>query len=100
MGWHDSGNHKSWVARREATWNAIAGSGYLAPGRIAMNEVRERTLAEAAHARLLGRGKRPTHGSLGDVGRRIFPAPVTGLGRWLRRSFPCRVTARFRPVST
>src|SRR5215213_9978752 len=53
MEWHASGNHRSWLARREATWNAIASSGYLAPGRMAMDEARERTLAEAAHTRLL-----------------------------------------------
>jgi hypothetical protein len=39
--------------RREAIWVAVSGYGYLAPGRIATDEQRERAMIEAAQGRLL-----------------------------------------------
>jgi hypothetical protein len=38
--------------RRETTWAALEGYGYLAPSRVAMDEQRERVMTEAAHRRL------------------------------------------------
>jgi hypothetical protein len=45
-GWNDT-------KRREATWVVVAGYGYFAPGRVAMDEQRERVMTAAAHRRLL-----------------------------------------------
>ena len=39
--------------RRETTWVALEGYGYLAPGRVTMDEQRERVMAEGAQRRLL-----------------------------------------------
>ena len=39
--------------RRETTWVALEGYGYLAPGRVAMDEQRERVMAEGSQRRLL-----------------------------------------------
>jgi hypothetical protein len=88
-----SGNHTSWVNRREATWAAIAGSAYLAPSRIAMEEARERTLVDAAHARLLASGTKSVHQSCAGGERRKLSATLPGLGRWFRRWFASRVIA-------
>ena len=38
---------------REATWVAVEGYGHLAPGRVAMDEQRQRIMTEAAHGRLM-----------------------------------------------
>ena len=104
MEWHGSGNHRSWLARREATWNAIASSGYLAPSRIGMDEARERTLAEASHARLLANGTRPTRQSGADMGRRSrILSPNLSLfqraASFVRRSDPIRKRPGFPQIS-
>ena len=39
--------------RREAVLDAVVGYGYLAPGRLAMDEQRERMIAEGVHKRLM-----------------------------------------------
>ena len=46
-------DQRTLAARHEATWSAIASCTYLAPARIASDDSRERSLAEAAQARLL-----------------------------------------------
>lgn len=43
--------------RQETTWAAVGGYGYLAPGRVAMDEHRERVMTEAAQRRLLPSAK-------------------------------------------
>jgi hypothetical protein len=44
---------RSDTKRREATWAAVGGYGYFAPGRVAMDEQRVRAMTAAAHQRLL-----------------------------------------------
>jgi len=52
MDLHES-RGRDYQKRREATWIAVTGYGHLAPGRLAMDEQRERIMTEAAHRRLL-----------------------------------------------
>jgi hypothetical protein len=43
--------------RQETTWAAVGGYGYFAPGRVAMDEHRERVMIESAQWRLLPSAK-------------------------------------------
>ena len=74
-------------ARHEATWSAIASCAYLAPAHIALDDRRERILAEAAQARLLAnkRSVLRTPRVLGarrhPEGRKDLPRRIVGLLR-------------------
>ena len=49
---------RDYQKRREATWVAVTGYGHLAPGRLAMDEQRERIMTEAAHGGSSRHGQR------------------------------------------
>ncbi|SRR5687767_446734 len=77
---------RNYTKRREATWVAVAGYGYFAPGRVAMDEQREWVMTAVAHQRLV-----------------VSPDPI---GRHAARQSPCQflgdrlelVVARIRQI--
>lgn len=86
--------------RREATWVALGGYGHLAPGRVAMDEQRERVMTEAANGRLLasrvpaGERESPRR----SVRRRLSDVLMV-IGVWLRFVCARRAIAGLRQSS-
>jgi hypothetical protein len=87
--------------RRETTWVALEGYGYLAPGRVAMDEQRERVMAEGAQRRLLAlsdsAGERPS--SWQRVRQRLGDLVIVFRGTLRRRCAATAVTAELHETS-
>ncbi|MGH2613965.1 MAG: hypothetical protein ACRDJC_01895 [Thermomicrobiales bacterium] len=95
---HASMDQRALAARREATWNMIASGSFLAPAWIAIDEARERTLAEAAQSRLLAGETRSARHAGMDTGRWVLPAWVVALGQWITRPQIVDAVADWRRV--